>query len=137
MNTGYLLMNIAKQLRHSLNQALASFEMTSQQWAVLQQLVMGQGTSQLTASQLAVQLDMDKPTLSGIIGRLTKKGFLTLAPDPNDGRQKILTLTPNGWEKVEVFQNISNQVLNQYLQRLSAAEQNELNQLLNRLNGGN
>lgn len=64
MNTGYLLMNISKQMKYQLNQALLQQGLTVQQWAVIQQLAQ---QIPLTAVTLSARLDMDKPTLSGII----------------------------------------------------------------------
>lgn len=69
MNTGYLIINIAKKLKYQLNQVLQEQGITIQQWAVLQQIT----KQAATMTELAWQLDMDKPTVSGIVHRLTTK----------------------------------------------------------------
>lgn len=73
LNTGYLLMNISKQLKYSLNQELKKRGLTVQQWAIIQQL---SHLDEATSVELTKTLDMDKPTISGIIQRLEKKGLL-------------------------------------------------------------
>lgn len=50
--------------------------------------------------------------------------------NPKDSRSKVLQLTPSGREQVAVGQKLSDQVLQQQLEFLSAAEQAQLQQLL-------
>ncbi|MGF2942922.1 MarR family winged helix-turn-helix transcriptional regulator [Enterococcus xiangfangensis] len=73
MNTGYLLMNISKKLKYDLNKALLEKGITVQQWAVIQQVDLKEP---VTATELVHILDMDKPTISGIVQRLEKKELL-------------------------------------------------------------
>lgn len=73
MDTGYLLMNISKNLKYFLNKKLLSKGVTIQQWAVIQHINSKKGC---TAIEIASNLNMDKTTISGILSRLELKGLL-------------------------------------------------------------
>lgn len=130
MNTAYLLMTISKQLKHALNQVLLEKGITIQQWAVIQQL---SAQEQLTAAALADILDIDRPTLSGIVKRLENKELLVRQKNPEDSRSYLLTLTQLGREQVSDYQKLSDQLLTTYLAPLTVAEQRLLNDLLTKL----
>jgi DNA-binding MarR family transcriptional regulator len=98
----------------------------------------------LTASQLAVlgRLDSDGPTtvttlaraegmrpqsMGANIAALEAAGLVSGAPDPNDGRQTILSLTASCKEKVKVGRMACDGWLIEAVQKtLSSAEQREL-----------
>ena len=98
----------------------------------------------LTASQLAVlgRLDSDGPTtvttlaraegmrpqsMGANIAALEAAGLVSGAPDPNDGRQTILSLTASCKEKVKVGRMACDGWLIEAIQKtLSSAEQHEL-----------
>lgn len=50
-------------------------------------------TPGMTAGELAQALHLDKSTLTGIVGRLERHGFLRRAVDPLDRRRQLLALT--------------------------------------------
>jgi DNA-binding MarR family transcriptional regulator len=39
---------------------------------------------------------MDVATVKGVVDRLVKRGFVATAPDQNDGRRVVLSLTEDG-----------------------------------------
>lgn len=131
MNTGYLLMNISKKLKYDLNQALIEKGITVQQWAVIQQTHQNE---QITAKELAYALDMDNPTVSGIVHRLEKKDLLFKKPNPSDKRSSLLLLTKTGNNILHECQTISDRILEQYTSALSQSELKMLNQLLTKMN---
>lgn len=130
MNTAYLLMMSSKKLKHDLNQKLLAEGITIQQWSVIQQLAM---QPEMTAAMLGDNLDIDRPTLSGIIQRLEKKELLRRKKNPADSRSYLLTLTEDGQQQVKTYQKMSDQLLATFLARLTATEQQQLNQLLTKL----
>ncbi|MGC6770279.1 MarR family winged helix-turn-helix transcriptional regulator [Enterococcus sp. LJL128] len=135
MNTGYLLMNVSKQLRYELNLSLASIGITVQQWAVIQQVgQLSSNNNSATAVKLTKNLDMDKPTISGIINRLIKKGIILRQANPSDSRSYLLLLTKDGRGYLEKGEEISNRLLTDYLSKLSLVEQDQLNKILTKLN---
>ena len=54
----------------------------------------------LRMSELAVLAESGLPRLSQVVARLEKRGWITRAPDPTDGRYTLATLTEQGWAKV-------------------------------------
>lgn len=131
MDSGYLLMNISKQLKYDLNQTLLQKGVTVQQWAVIQQI---NQRTKATVAELSIQLDMDKPTVSGIVKRLEGKQLVSKVPHPSDQRSSLLLLTEAGKVILEECQRISEQILQKSLSVLSVEEQQTLNQLLTKIN---
>lgn len=54
----------------------------------------------LRMSHLAAMAESGLPRLSQVVGRLEKRGWVTRAADPADGRSTLATLTAQGWDKV-------------------------------------
>jgi DNA-binding MarR family transcriptional regulator len=54
----------------------------------------------LRMSGLAAMAESGLPRLSQVVGRLEKRGWITRAADPADGRSTLATLTEQGWNKV-------------------------------------
>lgn len=131
LNTGYLLMNISKQLKYSLNQELKKRGLTVQQWAIIQQL---SHLDEATSVELTKTLDMDKPTISGIIQRLEKKGLLQKKENFMDKRSYLISLTPLGYKKHKEGQVVSDHLIEKYLAALSFEEQQTLKTLLIKIN---
>lgn len=131
MDSGYLLMNISKQLKYDLNQALIQKGVTVQQWAVIQQINQRKET---TVAELSFQLGMDKPTVSGIVKRLEGKLLLKKQPNPTDQRSSLLLLTEAGEAVLKECQIISEEILEKSLAVLSKEEQETLNHLLTKIN---
>jgi MarR family transcriptional regulator for hemolysin len=48
----------------------------------------------LPPSGVAERLGVDRPTLSGVLARLERDGWLLSEPNPDDGRSRLLLLTP-------------------------------------------
>lgn len=51
-------------------------------------------------SRLALIADGSLSRLSQVVTRLEKRGWVSRAPDPTDGRYTLATLTDAGWEKL-------------------------------------
>jgi MarR family transcriptional regulator, lower aerobic nicotinate degradation pathway regulator len=93
----YLLNKATHLMRRELGNRLQDFDLTVPQWAVLWDLYMQESVPenerQNTAAQVAERLLSDRPTISGIIDRLSKKGYLRTGPNPIDRRSVLLFLT--------------------------------------------
>ena len=50
----------------------------------------------IAASEIATELDLHPSTLTGILSRLEKRGYLTRDVDPSDRRRARFRLTPRG-----------------------------------------
>lgn len=79
---------------------LRPYDIGSTQWYVLFQLANHGPTPQRDFTAL---LQIEKPTLSEVVRALVRKGLVTQVPDPEDRRQRVLTLTDAGralWAKL-------------------------------------
>jgi Transcriptional regulators len=65
----------------------------STQWYVLWHLV-NQGS--IGQRQLQDMLDIEKPTMSGVVSTLVRKGLIVQTVHPNDQRFKLLSMTSAG-----------------------------------------
>ncbi len=77
------LLAVSRQMRREIG-------VTGPQRLVLRLL---SSTPGITAGELAQALHLDKSTLTGIVGRLERDGFLRRAVDPLDRRRQLLALT--------------------------------------------
>ena len=50
----------------------------------------------LTTSALASRLEITKQGAGQIVADMTRRGYLTSSPDPQDARARLLTLSPRG-----------------------------------------
>jgi len=79
--------------RAVLEATLRPYDIGSTQWYVLWHLVHEGPQAQRDLLQL---LNVEKPTLSGVVSALVRKGFVDQTTDPDDQRQRLLTITPAG-----------------------------------------
>ncbi|MBC7103080.1 MAG: MarR family transcriptional regulator, partial [Parvibaculum sp.] len=56
------------------------------------------------AGELAVEAAIRKPTASGLIADMEKRGLIARKPDKDDGRSVKLSLTPKGLKKHREFE---------------------------------
>ena len=54
------------------------------------------GLDRQRPSELADQLQITKQSVNDLLGHLEDRGYLTREPDPNDGRARVVRLTPSG-----------------------------------------
>jgi DNA-binding MarR family transcriptional regulator len=88
---GYLLRR-ANQ-RHLAIFAEVIPELTTTQFAALARLAEVGPTSQ---NQLGRLTAMDAATIKGVVGRLARRGLVTMTPSAEDRRRLIVELTPEG-----------------------------------------
>lgn len=132
-NLGFLLMSLAKQLKAELNRKLVAHNLTVSQWALLAALA--RADTPLTAAVLANQLGMDKPTVSGIVRRLTAKAMLLEQPKADDHRARELTLTCSGLSAYQQCAAIADETMAEFLVPLNVEQRQQLTTLLVTLEG--
>lgn len=120
-------------LRRELIRALADYQMTPEQWQVMATLWSTCGP--LSQSEI-VQLTLkDKHTVSRIIQRLERNGWIEKKISPRDSRLTIIQPTPKGESlKNEVPQRLSAHFINIF-QEFCAEEKQLLLDLLKKLRG--
>ncbi|BDA86527.1 transcriptional regulator [Aureimonas sp. SA4125] len=89
---GFVLRQV--QQRHSILFAeLFGGDLTPTQWAVLAKLgEIGECSQNLLGRYTA----MDVATIKGVVQRLFERGLLTRRPDPDDRRQLLISMSPDG-----------------------------------------
>ncbi|MGL5008750.1 MAG: MarR family winged helix-turn-helix transcriptional regulator [Paracoccaceae bacterium] len=79
--------------RAAVDKILRPYDLGSTQWYVLWHLAHDGPKAQRDLLRI---LQVEKPTLSGVVSALVRKGIVDQLPDPEDQRQRVLTLTPAG-----------------------------------------
>jgi DNA-binding MarR family transcriptional regulator len=67
-------------------------------------------TSNLRPSELGARLGLSKQAANDLVREFEVKGYITLEPDPDDGRAKRIVATQRGWQASETAQASSNAV---------------------------
>jgi DNA-binding MarR family transcriptional regulator len=73
-------------------------------------------------SALAARLGVGLSTVSGSVDRLTDMGLVARRDDPADRRQVVISLTDQGHEVIERFQDLGAQLMRDLLASLDDAE---------------
>lgn len=84
-------------------------------------------------TELADYLGLEKQTMSGLIARAEKRGLVMRAPNEQDGRATDVFLTSDGIRLVKQIHSQGKQALAPLMAGLSPEEQQQLQQLLQRL----
>lgn len=87
----------------------------------------------LRMAALAEYLGLEKSTITGLIDRAEAKGIVARAPSAEDGRAIEVFLTKSGQELVERFYPQVVETLAPLTERLEAADQRRLEQLLRQM----
>ena len=80
--------------------------------------------------QLARCVKRTKSTMTVLIDKLEKEGYVRKSSDPTDSRGVVVELTEKGYALGPVFEQISNGLAEQLLTRLTQEELETLNRLL-------
>lgn len=88
---GYLLKSINDKLEVKGNADMAKFGLTFPQSRVL--AVLHDSGGKMTQKELECSLEVSHPTVTGLVSRMQKQGFLDTRQSETDRRYKIITLT--------------------------------------------
>ena len=88
---GFNLYRVALLFRNELMHALADYRMTPEQWQVMQTL--WSTDDDLNQNEIAHLTLRDKHTVSRILARLERDGWITRRPHPTDARAHIVEPT--------------------------------------------
>jgi MarR family transcriptional regulator, lower aerobic nicotinate degradation pathway regulator len=120
----------ANQRHVALFTARMGDRLTTTQWAALSKLREIQPTSQ---NQLGRETAMDVATIKGVVDRLVARDLVQTAPDPNDGRRLILSLTGEGESLIERNVGAALTVTEETLAPLTSGERMMLIELLRKI----
>ncbi|MBR2801104.1 MAG: MarR family transcriptional regulator [Erysipelotrichaceae bacterium] len=88
---GYLIKKIGLLQKAGMDASLQEYDLTSSQFRVL--IVLHKHGGSLTQKELEEELGVSHPTVSGLVKRLEKQGYLFVATDPSDRRNRIVSLS--------------------------------------------
>lgn len=95
--TALKLRRLARKVTQIYDEALGAHGLTVGQLGILAGLRRSRGVG---IAALAEQLSTDASTLSRLLRPLARNGLLSIEPDPDDGRAKLLRLTDTGRDRV-------------------------------------
>ena len=84
-------------------------------------------------SELAEQAHLTKQSMSYLVEGLARDGYVTILPDPSDGRAKLVCLTARGHEVSEALVTLSREVEEDFAARLAPGRMAALRGLLGEL----
>ena len=126
---GFVLRKVSQ--RHTgLFAGIIGEDITPMQWAVLAKLA---ERGPLSQNRLGRETAMDAATVKGVVDRLTKRGILSSAADPEDQRLLIVSLTSTGWALVQRLVPKAHAITEATLAPLDAPERRQLISLLAKL----
>jgi MarR family transcriptional regulator for hemolysin len=120
---GYLINDVARQLRRRFDDQAKAHGLTLPQWRTLAQLYHTEGVSQVA---LAACTETNPMTMSGILDRLEARGLVERIADPNDSRAKLAQTTAKARALVEEMRAVGTQVYDEALTGVSLADREVL-----------
>jgi DNA-binding MarR family transcriptional regulator len=127
---GYYLAKARNVLIARTDQALKPLDLTSQQIGVIMMLASGRARTPL---ELSREMSYDSGSMTRMLDRLEKKGFVTRGRSDADRRVVELKLTERGADAATRLPVLGAAVLNEQLAGFSRAELDTLTSLLGRL----
>ncbi|MBH1939933.1 MarR family transcriptional regulator [Mobilitalea sibirica] len=87
----------------------------------------------MTMAEIADKISKDKSTVTALINKLVRLGYVTKERDTGDSRVVYVTLTSNGYELKPIFEAISHKVLEVFYLNISQEEKEELIRILSKI----
>ena len=87
----------------------------------------------MTMAEIAGKIGRDKSTVTALVDKLVKLGYVVKERDTQDSRIVYVTLTEQGRELQPVFEAISVKVLDTFYSGVSESEKTELARLLDKI----
>ena len=107
-HVGYLIGDVSRMLRTVYDRRVEPLGLTRAQWRVLARISRIEGCTQ---TELAAELEIEKPTLGKLIERLEEKEWVERCPDENDARTKRVFLTKRAGPVLNEMFSLANDVL--------------------------
>ena len=89
-SVGFWLFSTTHVYHRSLNEELSAHGITMRQWEVLVRLA---GHGDMSQSDLAESMNIEAPTLVGVLDRMERDGWIQRVNDPSDRRRNLIRPT--------------------------------------------
>lgn len=120
---GLLIYEISHQMRKRLDQRAKGLGLTRAQWQALGKL---KRHTELSQAQLADMLDLEPITISRLLDRMEEAGLISRRPHPTDRRIRLVSVTETAKPILDEFRVLVDELHEEILGHLSAAERAEL-----------
>ena len=127
-----LFMSIAFAGRANADEWVRNSGLTRQQGFALGYIEENQARG-VIARELAQMSGTTPASVASLLQGLEDRGYITRTPSPSDSRVKLLTVTPEGSRLIEGFEEEMSAAQVRLFSGLSAAEQDQLVTLLERI----
>jgi DNA-binding MarR family transcriptional regulator len=127
---GFLLTDSARLLRKLIDRRLQPLGLSRAQWSILAILSNRDGLSQ---SQISDALEIEKSTAGRLIDQVEKSGWIERRPIPGDRRLWGVHLTDRAQQLIAEVESVILQTRAEMLRGLSAEQQQDLSELLQRV----
>lgn len=111
-------------------EALRPVNLTSSQYTILQSL---SGREGIPHGLMAEILGFEQTTLSRLLNPLEKRGLLKMVPNPDDRRQRFVTITSEGEALFSEAKRYWQYAQDECLSRMDDREWQSMKQVLNKL----
>jgi len=122
---GFNVYRVALLFRNELQSALSEYNLTPEQWQVMQTL--WSTDDMLNQIDIAHLTLSDKHNISRMVTRMEQHNWVKRRKDPKDGRAYIIESTE--WAKSK-SEEVRSKLINHFSEIFSVASQTELDQLL-------
>ncbi len=126
----YRLGKTTKKITKAYRNEIASYGLTHGQFFVMVAIMEEEG---LLPSELAEKTSQDRPTITGLIDRLYKDGWVERKPDEKDRRTLRIYLTPHANKHKESILNLYEGTNQKFLNRFTREEWEQMQSFLDRL----
>ena len=119
---GYLLNRTARRVHYRIDDFFKAHGLTVEQWVGLKTI--GEGVP-LCQKELALRIDKNQNTVKALVDRLLAKGLILRQSDERDRRNMLLTLSPEGREKIEALSPLED-TINETMEKALTPEEIEI-----------
>ncbi len=83
---------------------------------------------------ISIKIDRDKSTVTSLVNKLLKLGYIEKLKNPHDNRVSIITLTEKGWQLKPIFDDISQKLLERIYRGFDNKQKKEVIDVLEKIN---
>lgn len=125
-----LLSRVLSKWRRTILKEFKKYDMTTEQWSLLNRLWEQEGISQ---TKLAQMTSKDLPTITRILNKIENKELIVRKSDPNDRRASLIFLTEKGRLLEEKLNPIAKNISERALENISGEDIDKLKKVLNNI----
>ncbi|MEV8406866.1 MarR family transcriptional regulator [Streptomyces niveus] len=125
-----LLSQVATRSDRLINEGLAEADARKWHYAVLASL---QDFGPASQAALSKRTGIYRSDMVGVLNELAQRQFVERAPDPDDQRRNVITISPAGRRQLRRLDKVLDALHDELLAPLDAAERDQLVRLLTRL----